>query len=137
MKLINIVAKVERTLATNLQGMSRVSEREVKIPRDIDWITLQIKPHAQLTITDRVENKNRVWTAKLVFKTCESYNNNEKWAYRCTLTNGLSRLIGESERPHPVTNMQENMPENVADSQLNEVTVTWQSPRFVPSIRKE
>lgn len=136
MKLIKIVTAVERTPITNLQGMTRISSTEVRLPSDIEWMPLVIKPHAQLTINDKLEDKNVVWTAKLVFKTCSSLPDHDRWAYRCRLSDGQYRLIGSGERPYPTVSVNESMPENVADNQLNEVTVNWQTPSFVPFIKE-
>ena len=134
MKKIQIITAVDRIPVTSLVGMSRVSKTGVKLPYGINWQPIAIKPHAQLSISDKVEDKNTVWTAKLVFKTCEEFGDRGRWAYRCKLLDGRYRLIGDYERPYPVTSVLENMPENVTENQLNEVTVNWQSARFIPHI---
>lgn len=135
MKQIKIVTAVDRVPVTSLQGMTRISKTSVRLPSGISWEPLTIKPHAQLTISDKVEDKNRIWTAKLSFKTCEELRDLELYAYRCRLSNGQYRLIGNDERPYPVTSVAESMPENITDNQLNEVTVNWSSPRFIPNIQ--
>ena len=134
MKKIQIITAIDRIPVTSLVGMSRVSKTGVKLPYGINWQPLAIKPHAQLSISDKVEDKNTVWTVKLVFKTCEEFGDRGRWAYRCKLVDGSYRLIGTDERPYPVASVLENMPENVTDNQLNEVTVNWQSAHFIPSI---
>jgi len=134
MKKIQIITAVDRIPVTSLVGMSRVSKTGVKLPYGINWQPLAIKPHAQLSISDKVEDKNTVWTVKLVFKTCEEFGDRGHWAYRCKLVDGSYRLIGTDERPYPVASVLENMPENVTDNQLNEVTVNWQSAHFIPYI---
>lgn len=134
MKKIQIITAIARIPVTSLVGMSRVSKTGVKLPYGINWQPLAIKPHAQLSISDKVEDKNTVWTVKLVFKTCEEFGDRGRWAYRCKLVDGSYRLIGTDERPYPVASVLENMPENVTDNQLNEVTVNWQSAHFIPYI---
>ena len=116
--------------------MTRISKTAVRLPSGISWQPLDIKRHAQLTISDKRENNNTVWTAKLVFKTCEEFGDRSRWAYRCLLTNGQYRLIGTDERPYPVASVVETMPENVTENQQNEVTVSWQSPHFIPHIQE-
>ena len=134
MKQIRIITKVERTPVRNLSGMNRISEREVRLPSGITWQPLDIKPHAQLSITDKTEDNNTVWSAKLAFKTCDNFESRGRWAYRCLMSNGQYRLIGTDGRPYPVTSVSDNAPENVTENQLIEVTVNWQSPQFVPFI---
>ncbi len=134
MKQINIITAVDRIPVTSLQGMIRMSATNVSLPSGISWQSLKIKPHAQLTISDKVEDRATVFTAKLVFKTCEQFGDRGRWAYRCKLSNGRYRLIGSDERPYPIASVLENMPDNVTENQLNEVTVTWQSPSLIPYI---
>ena len=136
MKKIQIITAVDRIPVTSLVGMSRVSKTGVKLPYGINWQPIAIKPHAQLSISDKVEDKNTVWTVKLVFKTCEEFGDRGRWAYRCKLVDGSYRLIGSNERPYPITSVLENMPENVTENQLNEVTVNWQSAHFIPYIKE-
>ncbi len=134
MKIIKIVTAVERIPVQYLGGMFRKNLTSVSVPAATEWQAIQIKPHAQLVITDKQEDKNTVWTAKLTFKTCETMAGRGHFAYRCRLKNGQYRLIGTDERPYPVLSVSETMPENVTDNQLNEVTVSWSSPRFIPSL---
>ena len=134
MKIIKIVTAVERIPVQYLGGMFRKNLTSVSVPVATEWQAIQIKPHAQLVITDKQEDKNTVWTAKLTFKTCETMAGRGHFAYRCRLKNGQYRLIGTDERPYPVLSVSETMPENVTDNQLNEVTVSWSSPRFIPSL---
>ena len=134
MKTIKIITAVERTHITSLQGMKRISKTEVSLPSGINWQSLKIKPHAQLAVSNKQEDGNDVWTAKLVFKTCEEFDDRERYAYRCRLSDGRYKLIGAYERPYPVVSVVESMPENVTENQLNEVTVNWQSPYYIPNI---
>ena len=134
MKQIKIITAVERIPVTSLSGMKRLSETTVRLPYGISWIPLAVKPHAQLTISDKAEDKNTVWTAKLVFKTCEEIAERNHWAYRCRLIDGRYRLIGTDERPYPVTSVSESIPERVTENQLSEVTVTWNSDQYIPYI---
>ena len=136
MKQIKIVTAVDRVPVTSLQGMTRISKTSVRLPSNINWEPLVIKPHAQLTVSNKEEDKNQVWTAKLVFKSCGEFGDCGRWAYRCLLHNGQYRLIGSDERPYPIASVLESMPENVTDNQLNEVTVNWSSPHFIPCIQE-
>ena len=134
MKQIKIITAVDRIPVTSLQGMTRTSKTEVRLPSGITWQPLKIRQHAQLTVSDKVEDGNTVWTARLVSRTCEDFGDRGRWAYRCRLLDGRYRLIGTSERPYPIASVLENMPEKAADAQLNEVTVTWSSPHYIPYI---
>ena len=136
MKQIKIVTKVERTPIASISGLTLISKTKVRLPSGITWQPLSVKRHALLTISDKTEDKNTVWTAKLVFKTCEEFGDRDRYAYRVKFLNGSYRLIGSDERPYPIASVVENMPENVTENQLNEVTVSWQSPHFIPYIQE-
>ena len=134
MKTIRIITAVERTPVESLGGMVRASKTSVRLPNGISWQSVRIKPHAHLSISDKTEDKNRVWSVKLTFKTCEAMGDHDRFAYRCRLQDGRYRLIGSSERPYPVASVNENMPEDVTENQLNEATISWSSPQFIPYI---
>lgn len=136
MKMIKLVKKVERVPVISLSGMKRISKTVVELPSGVSWQPLNVKPHAQLTISDKQEDKNTVWSAKLVFKSCDEFEDRDRYAYRCILSDGRHILIGSDERPYPIASVNENYPENVTENQLNEVTVSWQSPHFIPYIQE-
>lgn len=134
MKKIKIITAVERIPVENLMGMVRISKTSVRLPDGISWQPLHIKPHAQLSISDKIENNNKVWTAKLVFKSFDTLEDIDRFAYRCRMLDGRYRLLGSGERPYPITSVGENLPEVVTENQLDEITVTWQSSLFIPII---
>lgn len=114
--------------------MHRVGRTGVTLPSNVLWTPINIKKPCSLVITDKEEDKNTVFTAKLVFKTCEDIVDRRHYVYRCRLTDGRYRLLGSHERPFATMTVSENMPENVTDSQLNDVTVTYSSSRPIPII---
>lgn len=134
MNHISIITKVERTPVASLQGMTRIAADGVRLPAAVSWEPLTVSPHAQLTVSSKQENGNTLWTAKLVFRTCDAVSAHGRWAYRCRLLDGRWRLIGTDGRPYAVATIAESMPARVADSQLTEVSVTWETPLFVPYI---
>ena len=134
MKKIRIVKTVERISVQKLVGMTRISNSEVLLPEETDWQKIAIKPHAQLSVADKQDEKNTVWDVKLVFKTCDAFDFQKRWAYRVLLNTGHYMLIGTDDRPYPVTSASDTMPEKVTDNQLTEVTVSWKTNRRVPVI---
>ena len=133
MKKINLVTSIDRILAKDIPLFSQVGDT-VRISDNLEWIPIAIKPHAQLTISNKVEDSVRMYTAKLVFKTCEDLKVTGRWVYRCRLSDGRYLLIGSNVRPFTETSSVESRPENVTENQLNEVTVDWKQTRPVPQI---
>ncbi|MBP3510574.1 MAG: hypothetical protein J6K19_00840 [Prevotella sp.] len=137
MKSINLVTAVDCTYYRNLDGMHYVGKTGVILPAGIVWTQLPIKTPCSLVISDKNEDNNTLYTAKLVFKTCHDIVDRSHYVYRCRLADGRYRLLGSNERPFTILSVTENMPERIADSQLNEVTVSYSINRLIPVILPE
>lgn len=87
---------------------------------------------AKLSINNKVIDKNRLWEYQLVFRTCQDLNLIGHWAYILKLANGKWMILGTSQRPYPVAVSSKTLPENLSDSQLWEVTVTWSNSSKAP-----
>ncbi len=129
----NVIA-IDRVSVSSLTGFIRVGTNSVKVANDVHWQSLVIKVPARLTISDKVEDGVRLHTAQLVFRTCEDYDDGGRWVYRCHTADGRKYLIGSDARPYPVGTVTKNHPDNMTDSQLDEVTVTWTSSQRIPII---
>lgn len=132
--LKNVIA-IDRVPCNLLTGVFRKSASEVTIPQSIPWEELCILTPAKLSYNNKVENKITVWQSQLVFKTREEKDWTGNWAYRLTLVDGQKLLLGDGIRPYPVTLMNQNLPDNLSDSQLTEVTVTYNSRWRIAIIR--
>ncbi|MDO4309962.1 MAG: hypothetical protein Q4C43_04460 [Prevotella sp.] len=137
MKSINLVTAVERTYYRNLEGMRYFGLTGVMLPVGIVWSPLTVKTPCSLVISDKNEDNNTLYTAKLVFKTCSALVDRKHYVYRCRLMDGRCRLLGTNERPFTVMSVTENMPERITDSHLNEVTISYTINRFIPFILPE
>lgn len=129
----NIIA-IDRIPVTSLTGFVRTGIINVKVANNLPWQSLDIKVPARLTVNDKIEDGVRLHTAQLVFRTCEDISDLGRWAYRCRMADGPYILIGSPERPFPVGTVTKNHPDNMTDSQLDEVTVTWTSPHGIPRL---
>ncbi|MBO5058009.1 MAG: hypothetical protein J6C05_08920 [Prevotella sp.] len=99
------------------------------------WHNIPIKVPAKLTISDKIDNGVRMYTVKLVFRTCERPQDIERQVYRCHCANSFFYVVGGPGRPYTITTVTDDHPDNFTDSQLYEVTVNWTSPhKIVPYI---
>lgn len=80
---------------------------------------------AKLSINNKVVDKNILWEYKLDFRTCQDLQVDGHWAYLLKLVNGKWMILGSSQRPYPVTVSSKLLPDNLSDSQLWEVSVSW------------
>ena len=129
----NVIA-IDRIPVSSLLGFQRVGTNSVKLNSEIPWQSLSIKVPARLTISDKIDNGMRIYTAQLVFRSCEEVSDLGRWAYRCKTADGKYYLIGTDERPYPVGTVTTNHPDNMTDNQLSEVTVIYTSGNPIPYI---
>jgi len=89
---------------------------------------------AKLSINNKVVDKNVLWEYKLDFRSCQDLQIDGHWAYVLKLANGKWLTLGTKDRPYPVTVSSKLFPDNLSDSQLWEVSVSWsnkaQAPEF-------
>jgi len=133
MKLIKNVVAVDVCQASDLDGMSRSKINVVSIP-SVNWISVPIVVPAKLSIINKVEDKNTIWTSTLVFRTCENFSHRGHLCFRVKLANGQLLLVGSCDRPYCVVSVNDTIPDSMTDSQLQEVTVTLTSSKRPPQI---
>lgn len=134
MNNVNNIISIDCIHVGLLLGFRRISVSSVEISESLRWRSIDIKIPARLTVSDKIEDGVRLHTAQLVFRTCEDIHDFGRWVYRCHTADGQSILIGSPERPYPVSNVTRNHPDNMTDSQLNEVSVSWVTPHEIPYI---
>lgn len=118
-----------------ITAVDRVSAKNFPASDATPWIGLGIKVPAKLTISDKIDNGVRMYTAKLVFRTCERPAEVDRQVYRCHCADGFLYLIGSAGRPYTITTVTDDHPDNFTDSQLYEVTVNWTTPyEIIPYI---
>lgn len=130
----NIIA-VDRLRAGDIVGLRQASATSVHVSTATAWENIPIKVPARLTISDKIEDGVRLHAAQLIFRTCEEPHEIERMVYRCKTADGRYYLIGNNERPYPVTTVNDNHPDNMTDSQLYEVTVNYTSAGKIPYIQ--
>ena len=128
------IVKIYSVPVTELASVCRSGIDTVTVPTSVPLKELAIRVPARLTLSDAKADGVRMYSAQLVFRTCEDMKDVERMAYVCEAANGESYLIGDSVRPYPVTTTSQVLPDNATDSQLMEVTVNYSSRRKVPLI---
>ena len=129
------VIGIDRLQSGSILGIRKLSSSSVAISSLNSWKNIPIKVPARLTISDKVDDGVRLHTAQLVFRTCDEPQEIERMVYRCKTADGKYFLIGNNDRPYPVTTVNDNHPDNMTDSQLYEVTVNYTSAEKIPYIQ--
>lgn len=130
----NIIA-IDRVSAGAIVGLRRLSNSSVQVSALTPWESIPIKVPARLNISDKIEDGVRIYTAQLVFRTCEDFGDRDRKVYRCKTADGRYYLIGSNDRPYPVSTVTTNHPDNMTDNQLDEVTVNYTSSSKIPCIQ--
>lgn len=126
MNRIHLVISVERTPCSSLDGMFGLGTEHMVIPEAVQWEPIDVRPHPVLTISDKIEEKVRMWTTTLKFFTCHDLGDTStRYVYRLKFAGGNYALIGSSSRPFPVLTVQRTAPEKPSDNQWNEASVSW------------
>ncbi len=135
MNIIKNVVAIDQLKAGEIIGWRRMSKSCVHVSSSTPWQSVSIKIPARLTFSDKIEEGVRIHNSQLVFKTCEDIEERDRKIYRCKTADGRYYLIGSNERPYPISTVSEVHPDNMTDSQLNEVTVIYKSATKIPYIQ--
>lgn len=135
--ILNNIISISSVPSQLITGFRRTSETDAVISKDVTFTPVEhIKRPAQLVISDKMENGNRIYTAKLTFQTCvEWMPNPDRLAFLCRSIDGVYYLIGTDERPYPIVTQQRVHPKDSSESQLTEVSVAYSSPQICPIIK--
>ena len=129
----NIIA-IDRCRADQLIGLRAVDASHVVISEQTPWTPIPIQIPARMTLSEKVESGVRLYSTQLQFRTCGDPRDHGRWVYRCKTADGRHLLVGTDGRPFPVSSVTTNHPDNMTDSQLHEVSVTFTSARKTPEI---
>ena len=134
MNTLRNITSIDRLRAGDIVGLRQASAFSVHVSTATPWEKIPIKIPARLTISDKIEDGVRLHTAQLVFRTCAEPGDRGRQVYRCKTADGRYYLIGTNERPYPISTVTMNHPDNMTDSQLNEVNVSYTSASEIPFI---
>ncbi len=108
--------------ATVLWGLS---EEQLLSGDGFTWEPVAIETPARLSINNKVVDKNKVVELQMVYRTCQHLPSAGRYVYKARMASGAEVVIGGTGRPYPVTVSSRTLPDNLTDSQLEEVTVTY------------
>lgn len=134
MKHSKKVTAIHRLQVEKASSIMRTGVATSLISDTAEWEKVCMKVPADLTVSSKTEDKQRIYTAKLTFSYRGERYDRGLYIYKVTLANGRNLLIGTGERPYPVCETSEEHPSSDSTSQLVEVTVTYSSPMEMPYV---
>lgn len=127
--LIKSLRKIEYCNAAELDSAIIVKGRGIAESEHINFIELCIEPFASMQVNSDFDNNNEIFETVVTAKAHSRLPDRAvKLAFRVTAVSGERYIVGSTGTPYPLVKQTENFPENVADSQLNTVEITWKSP---------
>lgn len=95
---------------------------------------LNIFAPAKFSCSNKVSDKSRIYEYQLTFRTCEELEVAGHYAYALVMADGSKMILGSDDRPYPVTSSSRTLPDNMTDSQLWEVSVSYAVAAPMPVI---
>ena len=133
--ILKFINSIQLVPSQFLKSMVRVAADKVSINLDeLPLTNVPFKKPAQLTISDKADDGNRLYTAKLTFATVlEWLPKFNRVGVVCTAIDGTQYIIGNDRQPFPVCTQQQNHPDTYKESELTEVNVSWSTPLMPPT----
>lgn len=95
---------------------------------------LDIVTPAKFSCSNKVSDKSRIYEYQLTFRTCDELEVAGHYAYGLVLADGSKMVLGSDDRPYPVTSSSRTLPDNMTDSQLWDVSVSYAVTAPMPVI---
>lgn len=122
------VIKIERAPASAVVGMTQVTSGSCNLPQNVNFTEINIQGLVDAKMDDNIENKERIYTTTITFRTCDKTPADSRHqVFRLTTVDGNRLLVGTSSRPYPIVREHNPYPGKPGDNLLKEVTVTWKS----------
>ena len=136
MRYLNYITKIQRIQISKLPFSALLGHKTFALPDNLEWENVKFLRPAKFEISDKYEEKVRIYTHKLVYRTCEDeVDLSGIYAYLLTDIDSRRYLIGIPSRPYPTINLSVVHPDSYASSTLTEVTVQWVASRKAPRIQ--
>ncbi len=131
MKYSRFIKSIAYAYSQQLNGMATYNDNKVKLIDKIEWHELCVKSHPSMVSESKMEDKNLVVTTTIKMYIADSLpQSSNQLAFKVTLIDGTTRLVGSNVRPYPAVEITESCPESVKDNQLDEVVITYKSTHF-------
>ena len=126
--LLKNICRVEIIEAYHLQHSDIIAERGVWLNVYQQFSQIDTIGLSSVEISDKIENKQRIFTTKLtMFRKEKLLPGAKKLCFRVTTVSGSQFLIGCADKPYPVIQNEESFPSAASGKSGATVTVTLTS----------
>lgn len=124
--ILKHIKKVELIEAKHLVNSAIINNNAILLQIYRPFSKLETVGLSSVEISDKIENKVRIYTSKLTALLPETFEvGNRKLCFRVTTVSGEQFLIGTDKRPFPVVTFSENYPNSTSARCGSTMTVTY------------
>lgn len=126
--MIKYVNRIEAIEASQLSSATVIKRTGIVLPEGADFTEMKIVGLASIEMSDKISNKQRIFTTKLVAFLPEKVEiANHKLCFRARTVQNEEFLIGTGSRPFPVVELSDSIPGSVSTKCGCTLTVTYTS----------
>lgn len=126
--IIKSIKKLEYCKAAELAAATIVRGKGIAGTSGINFTEICIEPFASMQVTSEIDNNQEVFETVITARIRTTLpDRSVNLAFRVTSVSGESFVIGDRTTPFPVIKQTDNYPENVSDSQLTDIEISWNS----------
>lgn len=120
------IKTVEKCLVSAMETSMQVFNNGIFLKESSGFEKLDIIGLASVEVTDKMDNNQKLFTTKLIFKTAlRPELDLDRFCYRLTSVSGQEYILGTKERPYTVFTSTENYPGSTSDKAGCTCTVTY------------
>ena len=124
-RLLNIT-KVECIEARYLAGINIVKNTGVLLNQWRNWLELPTVGLSSLVSDSKIVDKETIFTLKLTSELRDNFTvGGRHLCYRLTTATGGQFLMGTSDRPYTITNIQDNYPGEATEKSVTRLTAEY------------
>lgn len=134
MRMTKIIKRVERVDCSSIGDELKNGLILPSVIRSLPWKEIEIKRHAEVSVVQKIVEKEVIFEVNAKFYTCEDMDKNGYGVYKFDVVGGETIIVGSGKRPFVETSVRKNYPEKASDAQWNEVKIQWKTKFPIPEI---
>lgn len=134
MRMTKIIKRVERVDCSSIGDELKNGLIFPYVIRSLPWKEIDIKRNAEVSIVQKIVEKEVIFEVNAKFYTCQDMETNGYGVYKFDVVGGKTIIVGSGKRPFVETSVRKIYPEKASDAQWNEVKIQWKTKFPIPEI---
>lgn len=126
--IIKSIKKLEFCNIAELATATIVRGKGIAETSGINFTEICIEPFASMKVTSEFDNNQEIFETVITARIRTLLpDRSVQLAFRVTTVSGDILIVGDCTTPFPVVKQTDNYPDNVSDSQLIDLEISWES----------